>query len=161
MYTNWETLPAPGSRSVAGALRVERRAGAGLRSGAVPRTLLPELVPVARPDARRAAPPPPPRGGNKGGSARGAEPGGKGAERLVVSRFVLARFVPVWGTRWRGGRRPRTLKWECRVLAHLAAWRRGASPARAAEGSAPARPAVFASTEAGCGGAVRCRGPGI
>lgn len=57
---------------------VKRRAGAGLRRGAVQTALLPELVPVAGENARSAAPPPPPRGGNKGGSARGAEPGGKG-----------------------------------------------------------------------------------
>lgn len=78
--------------------RAARDAGwAGLRRDAVRRALLPELVPVARPDARSAAPPPPPRGGNKGGSARGVEPWGKGAERLAVSRFGLARFVPVRG----------------------------------------------------------------
>lgn len=53
---------------------VERRAGAGLRRGAVRPALLPELVPVARPDARSASPPLPlPRGVETKG-ARRAEP---------------------------------------------------------------------------------------
>lgn len=69
------------------ARRVERRAGAGLRSGAVLRTLLPELVPVARPDARSAAPPRP--------LPRGVET--KGAQRAELSQGGKGRSV--WWSR--------------------------------------------------------------
>lgn len=59
--------------------RAARDAGwAGLRRDAVRRALLPELVPVARPDARSAAPPPPPGVETKGARRAESSLGGKG-----------------------------------------------------------------------------------
>lgn len=102
MCTNWDTLSVPGAGSAACGLagRLGREAGrGGAAQGRCATCSVAGTSPNRAPGRaqRRPAPPPPPppRGGNKGGSARGAEPGGKGAERLVVSRFVLARFVPV------------------------------------------------------------------
>lgn len=56
--------------------------------------------PSRAPGRAQPAPPPPSAGGNKGGSARGDKPRGKGAERLAVSRPGIARFVQERG---RGG----------------------------------------------------------
>ena len=92
LCTNRQVGPAPRVPAQwvwAGLVRrvVERRAGAGLRSGAVLRTLLPELVPVARPDARSAAPPRP--------LPRGVET--KGAQRAELSQGGKGRSV--WWSR--------------------------------------------------------------
>lgn len=99
-FSSWWPCCAPGLRGGRGrGCAAQGRCATGSVAGTSPSR--------APGRAQRRPSPPPPRGGNKGGSARGAEPRGKGAERLVVSRFVLARFVPVGG---RGGEAGSDLK---------------------------------------------------
>lgn len=83
MCTNWDTLSVPGSGSAACGLagRLGREAGrGGAAQGRCATCSVAGTSPSSAPGRaqRLPAPPPPPRGGNKGGSARGAEPGGKG-----------------------------------------------------------------------------------
>lgn len=132
------------------------RGGAAQGCGAT--ALLPELVRVARLDERSPPRPLPPAGGNKGGSARGDKPRGKGAERLAVSRPGIARFVQERGRGGVGATQTREVGGpRARASCGLAV---GLSLARAAQGTAPARPVSEHRGGAQRGGAPSCSGAG-
>lgn len=115
--------------------------------------------PSRAPGRAQPAPPPPSAGGNKGGSARGDKPRGKGAERLAVSRPGIARFVQERGRGGVGATQTREVGGpRARASCGLAVG--GVSLARAAQGTAPARPVSEHRGGAQRGGAPSCSGAG-
>lgn len=150
MCTNWEARPAgcPAERRPFCARGAGR---GGAAQGRCATALLPELVRVARRDAR-SPPRPLPEGGNKRVSARRDQPRGRGAERLAVSHPGLARFVPGRGRSGQvGDREPRVGGPRARPSCGLESG--GVACARSGAYCAGAWRVLSSSTGAGRGGA--------